>query len=671
MAFETDKNPYYEETVNTFKDCFARKAVMESDFRPDMVQDYAELLKELNKSAIELLKLGVSKKLDGETIIIYADDKEFPVQKKDILKEVGEKQWNVLFPIEELEKSSEKKDLEKDKEKDKEEDDTFSAFKNDYPYEITQNPYQQTNPLAAFTNPLGALLASIFAPFAGIPAYNQQNMYSPTQPAPAPAPAPAPIQKEQPKSDSTSDILNDISGLHRKIVLLEKERDGAQDSVALVKEKYEELKKELNDKIETLEIEQLEYEDSIEKLSKEKDELAEKIKSLEKSELEKESSHKNTVSQLKEQKESVLKELNTLRQTNENLKREKESLNNQLSNVHSQFDRFRSENDKQIDSLKGELEAVKKFSEEKIKNITEKAEEDLKKAEENLKKAVDTAKEEASSKAAENGKNTNRRIQELETRIAEFKERAEKDSKRIEELQGKVKNTQSEKDSAKSENDRLKDHIKKLESELKEAKDKDIEKENFYKDLEKKNSELSHLAYTDQKTKTMNLNAFNRDLPNCDKDNTIIAMVGIRNMKNINVMHGRGSGDNVINMVAEKVSAIYGKENVYRILGDQFVILIKNGMVSNVQNQISSIQESLDKQNIEIAYGISAGNLANNIVSALAAAEEAMNRMKDPATDTGYQMPAMETETIKEAVSSQPEELDMNSILLEYINSQN
>ena len=667
MAFEADKNPYYEETVNTFKDCFSRKKIMESDFRPDMIQEYADLSKELIKSAIELLKLGVSRKLDGEIVIFYVDNAEYPVQKKDILKEIGEKQWNVLFPIEELENIADKKD---------EEEDIDTLLCNDYQYDsMSKGVYgQQMNPLA-MANPFGAFLSTIFAPFMGMQGYGQAPYQAPVQAA-------TPIKEEAKAPSSGSDILDDISGLHRKIVLLEKERDSAQDSIALVKQKYEELKKDSTEKRELLEKEKTELDEKIKESEDKIASMEEELSAAKKSSAETESNNKNLISQLQEQKNKLQGELNSARQNLENLRREKEHINSQLQNNRSQADKAKQESDKIISDLRIELENIKKTSAEEIKKINDKAAEDLK-------AAVDKAKEEYSSKAQEDGKNTDRRIQELERKINEYKERSDKDNRCIEETQNRIKNLQGEKDSLKAESDRLLAENKKLEEQLESARNQDTEKENFYKELEKKCEELKVLAYTDIKTKVMNLNAFNRDLPVCDKNNTIIAMVGIRNMKSINAMHGRGSGDNVIGIVAEKLISIYQKENVYRILGDQFVILINGGMLSNVQSQLASVHQNLMAQNIDIAYGIAMGNASDNIGNALAMAEESMKSMKsapqgmqaadggyqnppsNQPVNMGYQMPPSETSQPVVNNTPRPEEVDMNNILLEYMNSQN
>jgi GGDEF domain-containing protein len=666
MAFEADKNPYYEETVNTFKDCFSRKKIMESDFRPDMIQEYADLSKELIKSAAELLKLGVSRKLDREIVVFHVDNTEYPVQKKDILKEIGEKQWNVLFPIEELENIADEKD---------EDEDIDTLLRNEYQYEnMTKGMYgRQMNPLA-MANPFGAFLSAIFAPFMGMQGYQQ--------PYQAPVQATVPTKEESKAPSSGSDILDDISGLHRKIVLLEKERDSAQDSIALVKQKYEELKKDSTEKKELLEKEKSELDEKIKENEEKISSMEKELNAVKKSSAESENSSKNLISQLQEQKNKLQGELNSVRQNLENLKKEKEHINSQLQNNRSSAEKAKQESDKIISDLKNELENVKKASAEEIKKLNNKAAEDLK-------AAVEKTKDEYSSKAQEDGKNTDRRIQELERKINEYKERSDKDNKRLEETQNRIKNLQNEKDSLKAESERLSAENKKLEEQLENASNQDTEKENFYKELEKKCEELKVLAYTDIKTKVMNLNAFNRDLPVCDKNNTIIAMVGIRNMKSINAMHGRGSGDKVIGIVAEKLISIYQKENVYRILGDQFVVLINGGMLSNIQSQLASVHQNLMAQNIDIAYGIAMGNASDNIGNALAMAEESMKSMKsapqgmqaagegyqNPSSsqpmNMGYQMPPSETTHPVVDNTPRPEEIDINNILLEYMNSQN
>ena len=65
--------------------------------------------------------------------------------------------------------------------------------------------------------------------------------------------------------------------------------------------------------------------------------------------------------------------------------------------------------------------------------------------------------------------------------------------------------------------------------------------------------ELRKLAFFDSKTETWNLNAFNRDLHTIQRENTILVMLGINGMRQVNATLGRNGGDQLISFVAKKL----------------------------------------------------------------------------------------------------------------------
>lgn len=146
--------------------------------------------------------------------------------------------------------------------------------------------------------------------------------------------------------------------------------------------------------------------------------------------------------------------------------------------------------------------------------------------------------------------------------------------------------------------------------------------------LEKELSRTKNLAYTDNKYNVMNTNAYTNYLANCDKDILTIAVCGIANTRQINQLYGRQSGDNVIRMVAERLSEMYGKENVYRNYGDQFFLLLENANSPRVKEQLSKLQSELFNEKISISFGVVDAVTCNTIEMAVKQAEGEMNSMK-------------------------------------------
>lgn len=87
---------------------------------------------------------------------------------------------------------------------------------------------------------------------------------------------------------------------------------------------------------------------------------------------------------------------------------------------------------------------------------------------------------------------------------------------------------------------------------------------------------LKRLSYHDTLTGTLNRNALMRDFrPGADifSKNVGVAYLDINGMKEINDRHGHAYGDSCLARVASQIFKVFPNENVYRVGGDEFVIL--------------------------------------------------------------------------------------------------
>ena len=248
-----------------------------------------------------------------------------------------------------------------------------------------------------------------------------------------------------------------------------------------------------------------------------------------------------------------------------------------------------------------------------------------------------------------------------------------------------VTNLKKEKEALKAEADNLKKDRNELTEQIEKLNEGDSEKQNFYRKLEEENALLKDLAYVDDKTGVWNLNAFNKDFPTMedDKDSTILAMVSITGTKMINITYGKKRGDKVIKIVAEELSKIYSKDHIYRILGDQFEVIITGENYEDVESKLKTLKESLAKQQINVSYGIAIGANCTTLQQMVKVSEDNAIQMKSgaesghiladntPAEKTEEKAPQeKKPEKPKPVTPDDPEEVDVDDMLMQYMNEE-
>ena len=126
------------------------------------------------------------------------------------------------------------------------------------------------------------------------------------------------------------------------------------------------------------------------------------------------------------------------------------------------------------------------------------------------------------------------------------------------------------------------------------------------------NKKLRKLAYEDDKFDVMNGNAFNLAMTNVNKDNAVMIRLGIRNVRAINAQNQQ-YGDNLIKLVAKMLSDEFGRKNVYRVMGDQFIVLLEDDAMNEYYNRFKAVLEKLYAEQVSVAYGVSVGATAKDI----------------------------------------------------------
>lgn len=122
-------------------------------------------------------------------------------------------------------------------------------------------------------------------------------------------------------------------------------------------------------------------------------------------------------------------------------------------------------------------------------------------------------------------------------------------------------------------------------------------------------NELEKLAYTDLKTGALNNNALNKRLSSLDLKRSIFAIFSICGTKHINEKFGKNAGDQFIKKVADQLLSKFN-QNVYRIMGDQFVIVFDESekSYSDAYALLTESQQHLAKIDIKTTFGIARGS---------------------------------------------------------------
>lgn len=126
-----------------------------------------------------------------------------------------------------------------------------------------------------------------------------------------------------------------------------------------------------------------------------------------------------------------------------------------------------------------------------------------------------------------------------------------------------------------------------------------------------------NMAYNDMMTMAQNRTAFNEKMAQLEGKNlasTVLLILDINNLKQINDQYGHQAGDRMIIDTCSCILSIFENiANVYRIGGDEFAVLITEHNV-NMQEMLKKLDEAIGSYNklnqnaISLAYGYAIGD---------------------------------------------------------------
>lgn len=117
--------------------------------------------------------------------------------------------------------------------------------------------------------------------------------------------------------------------------------------------------------------------------------------------------------------------------------------------------------------------------------------------------------------------------------------------------------------------------------------------------------ELHFLSYYDKLTGAKNRNAFNKFLAEINEINSLGIVYGdITGLKKVNDTFGHIKGDELLQTAYKLIENIFKEFDIYRIGGDEFLVICKDITKSKFMEFVSNLRENLSKDdNCKIALG--------------------------------------------------------------------
>lgn len=145
-------------------------------------------------------------------------------------------------------------------------------------------------------------------------------------------------------------------------------------------------------------------------------------------------------------------------------------------------------------------------------------------------------------------------------------------------------------------------------------------------------AELDRAYSHDLQTGLLNRNKYETDLASMSKSEfgsfvcVYIDAVGLHEINNLN---GHSAGDAMLKSISDAALKQFNRNFVYRIGGDEFVILAPNSSLKDVRTKIGAMRSDLRAQCYEISVGMARASHPSELSTSLAEAEKAMRAEKE------------------------------------------
>ena len=123
-------------------------------------------------------------------------------------------------------------------------------------------------------------------------------------------------------------------------------------------------------------------------------------------------------------------------------------------------------------------------------------------------------------------------------------------------------------------------------------------------ELEEANRKLSEMAVVDGLTGVGNKTAYLQKIHSLDDEirrgtaSFTVFVFDLNGLKEINDKYGHESGDMAITDAAEALKEVFGKENLYRIGGDEFIAVFNEMKKPDTERRFADLEQAMKSQNL-------------------------------------------------------------------------
>lgn len=142
---------------------------------------------------------------------------------------------------------------------------------------------------------------------------------------------------------------------------------------------------------------------------------------------------------------------------------------------------------------------------------------------------------------------------------------------------------------------------------------------------------IKYLSETDLLTGVKNRNLYEEMLeacgPRCPQPMTCV-YVDVNGLHELNDTKGHAAGDVMLQTVAKALIDRFGTDHIYRIGGDEFVILSPELNAEAARTSLNCAQEELSRQGYDISVGVATGATGSEVSELITNAEQEMYEAK-------------------------------------------
>lgn len=146
------------------------------------------------------------------------------------------------------------------------------------------------------------------------------------------------------------------------------------------------------------------------------------------------------------------------------------------------------------------------------------------------------------------------------------------------------------------------------------------------------NEELERIANYDSLTGLLNRNSYNAALDSLakeDQGSLACVYMDANGLHDINNHLGHLAGDRMLQTIAEALRKEFPRDEIYRIGGDEFVVLCRRRSEQEVRRMAESVRRAAGRESYDVSIGIAWQKSNRNMESLVNDAEEAMQRDKE------------------------------------------